>query len=82
TKDLALPEAPALPLSQAPLGEARVVRALAQDRGTLNLLAHLHLRPGTRLKVLERGAEGVRVEVEGEVFLLPLALAQAVGVSP
>ncbi len=82
TPELTLPERPAIPLGEAPLGETQVVRALAQDPGTLNLLAHLHLRPGTRLKVLERGAEGVRVEVEGEVFLLPMALAQAVGVTP
>uniref|UniRef100_A0A831UIA4 Manganese transport regulator n=1 Tax=Thermus islandicus TaxID=540988 RepID=A0A831UIA4_9DEIN len=82
TPELTLPERPAVPLGEAPLGETQVVRALAQDPGTLNLLAHLHLRPGTWLKVLERGAEGVRVEVEGEVFLLPMALAQAVGVAP
>lgn len=81
TPELTLPQHPALPLSEAPLGEVRVVRALAQDPGTLNLLAHLHLRPGARLKVLERGEAGVRVEVEGEVFLLPLELAQAVGVT-
>jgi len=82
TPELTLPERPAVPLGEAPLGETQVVRALAQDPGTLNLLAHLHLRPGTWLKVLERGTEGVRVEVEGEVFLLPMALAQAVGVAP
>ncbi|GGM91885.1 DtxR family transcriptional regulator [Thermus composti] len=81
TKDLTLPEAKALPLSQAPLGRARVVRALAQDRGTLNLLARIGLLPGKSLKVLAH-EDGVRVEVEGEVFLLPQALAQAVGVEP
>ncbi|VCU53248.1 Iron-dependent repressor IdeR [Thermus thermophilus] len=81
TKDLTLPEAKAVPLSQAPLGRARVARALAQDRGTLNLLARLGLVPGKPLRILEKG-EGVRVEVEGEVYLLPRALAQAVGVEP
>ena len=79
TKDLTLPSSKALPLTEAPLGRARVARALAQDRGTLNLLARLGLVPGKPLRILERG-EGVRVEVEGEVYLLPRALAQAVGV--
>ncbi|BAW01020.1 DtxR family iron (metal) dependent repressor [Thermus thermophilus] len=81
TKDLALPSSQALPLTEAPLGRARVARALAQDRGTLNLLARLGLVPGRPLRVLEKG-EGVRVEVAGEVYLLPRALAQAVGVEP
>ena len=81
TKDLTLPSSKALPLTEAPLGRARVARALAQDRGTLNLLARLGLVPGKPLRILERG-EGVRVEVEGEGYLLPRALAQAVGVEP
>ena len=81
TKDLTLPSSKALPLTEAPLVRARVARALAQDRGTLNLLARLGLVPGKPLRILERG-EGVRVEVEGEVYLLPRALAQAVGVEP
>ncbi|MFN3179318.1 MAG: manganese-dependent transcriptional regulator MntR [Thermus sp.] len=79
TKDLALAEAPALPLSQAPLGEARVVRALAQDRGTLNLLARLGLVPGKVLRVVEKG-DGVAIDIAGEVLRLPEELAQAVGV--
>lgn len=81
TKDLTLPSSKALPLTEAPLGRARVARALAQDRGTLNLLARLGLVPGKPLRILEKG-EGVRVEVEGEVYLLPQELAQAVGVEP
>lgn len=81
TKDLTLPSSKALPLTEAPLGRARVARALAQDRGTLNLLARLGLVPGKPLRILEKG-EGVRVEVEGEVYLLPQTLAQAVGVEP
>ena len=44
-------------------------------------IARLGLVPGKPLRILERG-EGVRVEVEGEVYLLPRALAQAVGVEP
>ncbi|AFH39186.1 manganese-dependent transcriptional regulator MntR [Thermus thermophilus] len=81
TKDLTLPSSKALPLTEAPLGRARVARALAQDRGTLNLLARLGLVPGKPLRILEKG-EGVRVEVEGEVYLLPQELARAVGVEP
>ncbi|GLV49407.1 DtxR family transcriptional regulator [Thermus sp. LT1-2-5] len=79
TQDLALPEAPATPLAEAPLGEVRVVRALVQDPGTLNLLARLGLVPGARLRVLERH-NGVRVALGQEVFLLPPDLAAAVGV--
>ena len=81
TKDLTLHSSKALPLTEAPLGRARVALALAQDRGTLNLLARLGLVPGKPLRILER-CEGVLVEVEGEVYLLPRALAQAVGVEP
>lgn len=79
TKDLALPPQSTLPLAEAPLAEVRVVRALAQDQGTLNLLSRLGLVPGTPLRVLEK-AGGVRIELKGEVLLLPLELAQAVGV--
>lgn len=79
SKDLALPEPPGIPLAEAPLGSARVVRALAQDRGTLNLLARLGLVPGQSLRVLDKEG-GVRVELGGEVLLLPWELARAVGV--
>lgn len=79
SKDLALPEPPGIPLAEAPLGPAQVVRALAQDRGTLNLLARLGLVPGQPLRVLDKEG-GVRVELGGEVLLLPWELARAVGV--
>ncbi|GAB5601888.1 metal-dependent transcriptional regulator [Thermus sp. FJN-A] len=79
TKELALPEVRAIPLPEAPLGEARMVRALAQDQGTLNLLFRLGLVPGRPLRILAKEG-GVRVEVGGEVYLLPQELAQAVGV--
>jgi len=81
TRDLTLPQGRGLTLDQAPLGPARVARALAQDRGTLNLLARLGLVPGAPLEVLEREG-GVRVRVGGEVYLLPLELAQRVAVEP
>ncbi len=81
TRELTLPQGRGLPLAEAPLGRARVVRALVQDRGTLNLLARLGLVPGAPLEVLEREG-GVRVRVGGEVYLLPQELAQAVAVEP
>lgn len=80
TPDLALPEEETQSLLEAPPGPARVVRALAQDPGSLNLLARLGLTPGAEIRVLERSEEGVRVEVGGEAYLLPLALAAKVGV--
>ncbi len=58
-----------------------MVRALAQDRGTLNLLFRLGLVPGQALEVLGREG-GVRVRVGGEVYLLPQELALAVAVEP
>jgi DtxR family Mn-dependent transcriptional regulator len=81
TRDLTLPQGRGLTLDQAPLGPARVARALAQDRGTLNLLARLGLVPGAFLEVLDKET-GVRVRVGGEVYLLPLELAQGVAVEP
>jgi len=81
TRELTLPQGRGLTLDQAPLGPARVARALAQDRGTLNLLARLGLVPGAFLEVLDKEA-GVRVRVGGEVYLLPLELAQRVAVEP
>ena len=57
-----------------------MVRVLAQDPDTLNLLAHLSLRPGQRMRVLESVGEGVRVEVNGERYLLPEALATMIQV--
>ncbi|WP_448569094.1 manganese-dependent transcriptional regulator MntR [Thermus sp.] len=81
TRDLTLPQGRGLPLAEAPLGRALMVRALAQDRGTLNLLSRLGLVPGAFLEVLDKEA-GVRVRVGGEVYLLPLELAQRVAVEP
>jgi DtxR family Mn-dependent transcriptional regulator len=81
TRELTLPQGRGLPLAEVPVGRVRVVRALAQDRGTLNLLSRLGLVPGAFLEVLDKEA-GVRVRVGGEVYLLPQELAQGVAVEP
>ena len=52
-----------------------LVQVIDQDCDTLNLFARLRLRPGTPLYVLAREPKGIRLEVEGERFLLPNSLA-------
>ncbi len=70
---------PGRPLPLLPVGAvARIVRVRAQDPDTLNLLARLSLRPGTRVHVLEHNAAGVRLAVGDERFLLPQELAEAI----
>ncbi|MER3451145.1 MAG: DtxR family transcriptional regulator [Thermus sp.] len=67
-------------LLQAPLGQARLLRVLAQDPDTLNLLAQLGLRPGQEVEILERSPEGIRLKVGRKTYLLPLSLARALRV--
>ena len=67
-------------LLQAPLGQARLLRVLAQDPDTLNLLAQLGLRPGREVEILERSPEGIRLKVGRKTYLLPLSLARALRV--
>ncbi len=81
TPDLALPQETLPTLLQAPPGPARVVRALAQDPGSLNLLARLGLTPGAEVRVLDQTEEGVRVAVEDEAYLLPPSLAEKLQVA-
>jgi DtxR family transcriptional regulator, Mn-dependent transcriptional regulator len=57
-------------------GLGRLARVTTQDQDSLNLLSRLGLRPGARLLVLEQGAEGTRIEIADERFLLPSSLAQ------
>ncbi|MDQ7040408.1 MAG: metal-dependent transcriptional regulator [Rhodothermus sp.] len=72
---------PGRPLLLLPTGAvAQIVRVRAQDPDTLNLLARLSLRPGTRVHVLEQTPRGVRVAVGHERFLLPQELAEAIWV--
>jgi DtxR family Mn-dependent transcriptional regulator len=56
-------------------GRATLARVSSQDRDSLNLLARLGLVPGAIVEVLEVGAAGVRVAVEGNSYLLPSELA-------
>ncbi len=72
---------PGRPLLLLPPGAvAQIVRVRAQDPDTLNLLARLSLRPGTRVHVLEQTSRGVRVAVGHERFLLPQELAEVIWV--
>jgi len=71
------PSSPQVTLSDLPEGgHGTLVRVLAQDRDTLNLLTRLALVPGMRLVVLETLESGVRLETDGERFLLPRSLAE------
>lgn len=53
-----------------------VARVATQDQDALNLLARLGLKPGASLRLLEQGAEGSRIQVGGQRYLLPTSLAQ------
>jgi DtxR family Mn-dependent transcriptional regulator len=86
TVELELPkDAPTKRLVALEAGEyGLVARVSTQDHDTLNLLAHLHLRPGAAIRVLEHSTEGIRIEIRhehlNERFLLPSSLAQVVWV--
>ncbi|WP_018465710.1 manganese-dependent transcriptional regulator MntR [Calidithermus timidus] len=83
TAELRLPEgAPTRRLAALePAQRGSVVRVGTQDQDALNLFAHLGLRPGAQVEVLEHLPEGVRVRVAGERYLLPIALAQVVWIA-
>jgi len=53
-----------------------VARVATQDQDMLNLLAHLGLKPGASLVLLEQAAEGSRIQVGSQRYLLPASLAQ------
>ncbi len=53
-----------------------VARVATQDQDSLNLFAHLGLKPGAQVQLLEHVAEGSRVQVGKERYLLPVSLAQ------
>lgn len=57
-----------------------VARVATQDQDALNLFAHLGLKPGSQLKVLEHTEAGTRIQVGSERYLLPASLVQAVWV--
>ncbi|GIW34567.1 manganese-dependent transcriptional regulator MntR [Meiothermus sp.] len=57
-----------------------VARVATQDQDALNLLAHLGLKPGAALQLLEQVAEGSRIQVGKERYLLPMSLAKVLWV--
>lgn len=78
TRELKLPEGtPTRRLAALEKGEYGIVaRVATQDQDSLNLFAHLGLRPGVQVEVIEHSAEGTRVKVARERYLLPSSLAQ------
>lgn len=75
---LELPQTtPSRCLAALPSGQqGTVARVATQDQDALNLLAHLGLRPGTSLRLLEQAAQGSRIQVGDQRYLLPTSLAQ------
>ncbi|MGQ9692253.1 MAG: metal-dependent transcriptional regulator [Thermaceae bacterium] len=67
-------------LLEAPLGQVRLLRVLAQDPATLNSLAQLDLLPGNTLEVLEKIPEGIRLRVGEKIHTLPTELAKTLQV--
>jgi len=64
-------------LSTAAVGtKATLLRVGTQDRDSLNLLGRLGLLPGVRLDVVDIAADGLRVAVRGDRFLVPYAVAR------
>jgi DtxR family Mn-dependent transcriptional regulator len=58
-----------------------VARVATQDQDSLNLFAHLGLKPGAQVKLLEHLPEGSRVSIGSERYLLPVSLAQVLWIS-
>ena len=80
TSELAMPKSgPTRRLAAVEAGEqGQVSRVATQDQDSLNLFAHLNLKPGAKVQVLEQTEAGVRLLVESERYLLPLSLAQVI----
>lgn len=76
------PTAPNRPLAALQSGQyGTVVRVATQDQDALNLFAHLGLKPGAPLRLLEQGAEGSRIQVGNQRYLLPSSLAQVLWIA-
>lgn len=56
--------------------QGKVARVATQDQDALNLFAHLGLKPGAPIQLLEQTPEGSRIRVGNERYLLPRSLAQ------
>lgn len=57
-----------------------VFRVATQDQDSLNLFAHLGLKPGAPIQLLEHTTQGSRIQVGEERYLLPTSLAQVLWV--
>ncbi len=69
-------------LSALKTGESGMVaRVATQDQDSLNLFAHLGLKPSAQVKVLEHLPQGSRVLIGNERYLLPVSLAQVLWIS-
>jgi DtxR family transcriptional regulator, Mn-dependent transcriptional regulator len=81
TANLELPNLPTQALAELlPGQESTLARVATQDQDALNLLAHLGLKPGALLKVIEHLPENTRIEINQERFLLPVGLASVLWV--
>ncbi|MCC5933527.1 MAG: metal-dependent transcriptional regulator [Candidatus Cyclonatronum sp.] len=80
TVDLQLPESPARfsLTSLKPEQQGSVARVRTQDSGTLNMLSRLNLTLGAQLRVLSVERDGIRIETDGDTFLLPADLASKI----
>ncbi|RDI95032.1 metal-dependent transcriptional regulator [Meiothermus sp. QL-1] len=76
--DLTLPPGPRGQRLSAlsPGARGTVARVATQDQDTLNLFAHLGLRPGALVELLEHTPKGSRVRTEQERYFLPSSLAE------
>ena len=75
--DLSMPPArSAEALTALDAGSAgRLVRVRSQDADTLGMLSRLGLELGTTVVVVEQSRRGVRIDVDGSRYLLPIELA-------
>ncbi|MEX1135989.1 MAG: metal-dependent transcriptional regulator [Balneolales bacterium] len=77
SSDLELPNGPALlSLNKVKPGEdGRIKRVISQDTDVLNMLSRLELIIDSRVRVIEHERDEIRVEVNGNRYLLPVILA-------
>lgn len=78
--DLIFPEGPALQaLPNVEVGAKGVIRRVrSQDSDALNLLAKLDLKIDTKLTIIEKKSDSVRVELQSERLLVPNTLARQI----
>lgn len=78
--DLTFRDEPALhPLSEMKSGENGIIkRVRSQDNDMLNLLTKLDLTIGREISVIESVKEGVRITLDKERMIVPLAIARQI----